>query len=152
MSAQWTLPDFLDAFKLQLEAVAGLAGVSVLTTLPGPDTDTSDAIVLAADTVTGTTPWACLGQLRRDDTYTIPCLIQVVRPGAGETVAVECRDRVQTLFQYVLEEMKDLPAVGEQTIGADDIGYELTQGPLAETQGSRVAQLRFAFTVRSRVT
>jgi len=152
MSAQWTVADFLDAFKTQLEAVGGLAGVQIHTALPGPDTDTSDRIILASATVEGSTPWACLGQLHRDDTYTVPCQIQVVRPGAGETVAKTCRDRVETLFQLILEELKDLPTVGLQTIGAGDITYRLTQGPVAEVQGSRAAVLEFSFTVQARVT
>jgi hypothetical protein len=152
MSCQWPLPDFLDAFKTQLEAVSGLSGVNVHTCTPGPDTDTSDRIILGVEDITGVTPWAALGQLRRRDSFTIPCQIEVVRPGAGETVAAACRDRVQTIFQLVLEALKTLPAVGSQTEKTDDIAYTLKQGPFDGQAGSRAALLQFTFTVDTRVT
>ncbi len=152
MSSQWPLPDFLDAFKAQLEAVQGLAGVAVHTCPPGADTDTSDRVILAVDDITGSTPWAAQGQLRRKDTFAVPCQIEVVRPGAGEDVAAACRDRVQTIFQLLLEQLKTLPAVGDQTEKTDDITYTLKQGPIEGAAGSRAALLRFQFSVAVRVT
>jgi hypothetical protein len=152
MSAQWPLPDFLDGFKTQLEAVEALTGVAVHTCLPGPDTDLSDRIILASDDVTGVTPWAALGQLRRTDRFSIPCRIEAIRPGAGETVAAACRDRVQTIFQIVLEQLTTLPAVGSQTEKTDDINYTLKQGPLDSPAPSRIASLDCTFTVSVRVT
>lgn len=152
MAAQWPVPDFLDAFKTQLEAVSGLSGVNVHTAPPGPDTDTSDRIILASGDLTGNTPWSAVGQLHRDDQFTIPCEIIAVRPGAGETVAKTARDRVETLFQLVLEEMKAPPQVGTQTIAVSDISYTLKQGPVEGMAGSRAALLEFQFTVTVRVT
>lgn len=151
MSAEWAPPDFLDAFKAQLEAVGGLSGVTIFTATPSADIDTSDKIILAHGDVTGTTPWAALGQLRRDDMFTIPCRIVALRPGAGETVAAACRDRVETLFELVLEELKDLPNVGQQTLMSSDISYTLSQGPVAEVPNSRACVLDFTFTVQCRV-
>jgi hypothetical protein len=152
MAAQWPVPDFLDAFKIQLEAVEALAGVNVHTAPPGPDTDTSDRIILASADITGTTPWGAVGQLRRKDLFTVTCQIAAVRPGAGETVAKTARDRLESLFQLVLEQLKTPPTVGSQTLDVSDIGYTLKQGPLEGQAGSRAAVLDFQFTVTALVT
>jgi hypothetical protein len=154
MAAQWPAGDFLDAFKTQLEARPNLSGVTVYTGPPSPDVDTTEAVVLADGDVDGQTPWAALGQLRRDDLITVPCSVTVARPGAGETAVKTARDRVEALFVEVLAALADPPTVGTQTIKSDDITYRMSQFAANDSSGTpmRVCRLEFDFTVTVRVT
>jgi hypothetical protein len=151
--AQFPFGDFLDAFKAALDARPGLAGVTVYTYDPSPDVDMAAVIVLGSGQITGNTPWAALGQLRRTDEMTITATVAATRPGAGETVAKAARDRAEALAVEVLEELKTLPAVGDNTLKADDIGYVVDQ-VAAELAGvaSRICFLDLTFTISVRVT
>ena len=116
---------FLLAFQAMLEARPGLADVDVFTAHPGDDLP-PEAIVV--DRVTTDQSWAALGRQRREEGFVVFVVLHIERPGAGEAVAIEVRDRVYTLKAEVEEALRADPSVSGSVRVADYARDELRQG------------------------
>jgi len=129
----FTIPDFLDELADQLEQRPNLAGatppIKVVTYFPSPKEDTGDVIILGHTTNTEMEP-AALGNRRYQQPNIVSSEIRVVRPGSGERVAMEARDRAALMLTEVHLQLKeDPPNVGDQTISAHIANAEMLQFP-----------------------
>jgi len=156
----WTVPEFLDGMKAKLEASTELAAldapaVNVFTAEPSISVSSSDMIVLGFEASDDDEP-AALGNNTRDERQIISCYIQVMRPGAGEVVAKEARDRAADILHIVDEIVRtDPPAVGD-TAYAMSIGRrEFSQFPAEVGDSStpvRACGVQFTINYRARTS
>lgn len=98
----------MQALATQLRARAGLTGVEVRTAHPGAKLPTEAIVMLSFD---GDQRWAALGKGSREETFLIPTSIYVSKPGATETVAKACQDRVVALFAEVENQLRTDPSI-----------------------------------------
>lgn len=141
--ATWKGPDFLDALKTRLEARAGLAGVQINSAPMGADT-AKEAITF--HDLDGEQTWAALGQERKKDAFTVDGTTWINKPGKGETIAKEARDRAAVLLAEVEAELKNAftSVDGNQIRKLNLSNVGLAQG--ANDQG-RWAQVTFSIDV-----
>lgn len=99
------------AIKEGLEAVPALAGVQVTSAFLGDELDAREHIQLIGDDeVVG--DWATIGKFSRDETITLAGVVTVERPGAGESVAQDCRSRAVVLMAEIEKFIVADPSVG----------------------------------------
>lgn len=119
----WTAPAFTAALTTQVAArpvVASLANptVRVVDYLPSPEENLTDTVIIGYEAEDDAEAIA-LGDNRHDETVIVRCLIITVRPGAGEAVARQCKDRAALLLGEVDDELRtNAPEVGNQTLRA----------------------------------
>lgn len=105
MSTVWTLPSYLDALVTNLKARPGLTGVQVWSAPIATDEFELEAIAFI-DVLTDEES-AALGDRRREEIYTIEGVIEVNKPGMGDDVAKEARDRAAALLSEIETEIRD---------------------------------------------
>jgi hypothetical protein len=143
-----TAPAFLDALKAQLENRENLANVTIAT---APTSfDVLESIEYGYQ-VRGTQAWAALGQHRRKDEYIVSGAIWVAKPGKGEAIAKQARDRAFVLMGELEEQLQSDPYVNNAVTG--DIGAQLTRGDLDQWPGDqqRIARILFEITCKARI-
>lgn len=157
----FSVPEFLDLFKTQLDARGDLAAltpdVRTFTFWPTFDPSVTDAIIVGYDATATVTP-AAIGRNRVDEDVTLRCQIRVLRPGAGETQAKAARDRAQTLYAAVDNELRtnhpELAGPDDDVQYARCGSYDLAQFPteVGDTPiPVRAAVLEFEAIYRARV-
>lgn len=156
MSTTWTFAQFVDALKIQIEAVPAIIAfdpaVAVRVSEPHPGEDVSDVIVLGTD-VSRFQEQTALGQYTYDEENTVACIAGTVRYGSGDVVAKDARDRVLDLVAIVDEEIRtNAPQVGTQTIWARVTDDEFSSYPadIGEGNPARVARVSFNIIYKAR--
>jgi hypothetical protein len=156
----WTVPTFLDAMKVKLEADSTLLAldpaVQVYTAEPSLQITGSDVIVLGYSGEDDDDESPPLGNASRDERQNINCYVMVVRPGAGETTAKAARDRAATIIGIVDSILRtDPPPVGQNRY-AMRIGSRRFQQYPSEVGGSstpvRVSVVDFNINYRARTS
>ena len=126
---------FLLALKAMLEARPGLSGVGVFTAHPGDELPREAVVV---DRVTTDQSWAALGRQRREEGFAVFLVLHIEKPGAGEAIATDARERVYAIKAEVEDALRADPSVSESVRIADYARDELRQGT---GDGVRWAQL-----------
>lgn len=132
-----TVPAFLDAFRTQLVARAGLDGVTVTTALR-PAGSVGESIEF--DTVENDEEWATLGNQRKAEVYIVTGQIYADNGGNREADAKAARDRAYAIFDEVTTQLREDTRVSSTVRLAEMIQHTLTQGV---TDKGRWANIRF---------
>jgi hypothetical protein len=147
-----TAAAFVVSLRTKLLARSGLSGVNVYLVAP-VDTDQAEFILLLRGRVSGEQDWAALGRLRREDSYSIPCLIRVrktIGTADEQTIFQSAMDRAAALLDEVVLQVRDSPpAVGDQTVEARVA--EIVYVPLVEPEAWLV-DCEFNVAYRARVS
>jgi hypothetical protein len=156
MSTTWTVAEFVDELKTQLEALPAITAldppVEIRVSIPHADEDISDIISLGID-ATDTKEQVALGSHTHDEQVLVGCMAAVIRYGSGDADAKIARDRAVTLVAIVDEELREnAPQVGTQTIWARVVARELETFPssVGEDRPVRVARVPFDIEYRAR--
>lgn len=83
-----------------LQAVDELSDVQIASADIGDETDEFETIQFIGEDLIDQ-EWGAIGNLSRDEQITLRGVVQVVKPGAGETVIREARDRAAELLGYI---------------------------------------------------
>jgi hypothetical protein len=127
---------------------SGLAGVQITSAFIGDQLDARESIQLALnDEITG--DWAQVGKFSRNETITVTGIVTVDRPGAGETVIRECRQRAAELMAEIESFVVADPSIGAVVLQAKVRPTMLAEGFSPE---GRWALLRFEIEAFSRLT
>lgn len=156
----WTVPEWLDSMKSKIEADATVSAmepdVEVYTAEPSAQVMTSDIIVLGYEGNDNDEEGVPLGQGSRDETQLIKCYVQVVRPGAGETIAKEARDDAASIIRAVDGILRSSPpSVGSQTYATKLAARDFAQFPSEVGSSStpvRVCVIQFDIQYRARTS
>lgn len=141
-----TAPAFLDAFRTQLLARGGLAGVTVWTAHPGDDLGTEDIVF---HTVTGDQqPQSFSSPHNREEIYQVAGFIFCLKPGAGETVIKQARDRATAILAEVENQMRTDPTAAGSILFGQLQDHKLLQSVKEE---GRWAMWEFNCSVRSSI-
>jgi hypothetical protein len=155
MGAVTTLPAFLDNLRTHLTALAGMSGVEVFS---GPVDYLSvgtEAVVFCVERTEATFSHKTIPHLEVFETYDVEGRIWIVKPGAGETVIKEARDRAAAILELVVDELTAhmTPTTATQAaFGVDDArvtAWALEQYPV---DGGRDCRLTFTISVQARFT
>ena len=155
MGAVTTLPVFLDNLRTSLTALAGMAGVQVFT---GPVDHLSigaEAVVFCVDRTEASFSYRTLPHVEVFEEYAVEGRIWVVKPGGGEDVIKEARDRAAALLELVVDELgaHNSPTSATQAaFGVDDArltGWSMEQFAI---DGGRDCRLTFTVAVTARFT
>lgn len=156
MSTTWTVAEFVDELKVQLEGLAAIAALDpapeIRVSIPHRDEDISDIIALGVDAI-DQKEQALLGAHTHDEIVTIGCMAAAIRYGSGDADAKQARDRALLLAGIVDEEIREnAPDVGTQTVWARVSARELETFPsiVGEDVPVRVARVPFDITYRAR--
>lgn len=142
----WSVPQFLDAFKVQLDAVAALDDVTVFTAEPGNELKT-ESIVL--HTVRGSQEPGAMRPSHTED-YICEGYIHIERPGAGETTWKSARDRADAILTEIVTQLETDPSVNS-TVGYARLGqFEFLQA-YGEVDGvpTRFAGINFQIDIKA---
>lgn len=140
-----TVPTALDALKTALEARGGLSGVTVATAPLGSDTPTE---ALTFDDVDQTEERAATNITH--ETFDIAGEIYITKPGKGDTVATEARDRAYALLDELRNELFTNEDITGTVITSKLVSHELRQG-VTDPPG-RAANISFVVTVEASMT
>jgi hypothetical protein len=156
MSTTWTVAEFVDELKLQLDALPAITAldppVEIRVSIPHAAEDISDIIALGID-ATDIKEQVSLGAHTHDEQPIVGCMAAVIRYGSGDADAKIARDRAMLLASIVDEEIREnAPEVGTQTIWARVSARELETFPsiVDEDVPVRVARVRFDIEYRAR--
>ncbi|HJU00262.1 MAG TPA: hypothetical protein VJ966_03545 [Actinomycetes bacterium] len=153
MPSTSSIPAFLDALKVLLDARPGLQGPPAVTVATGDLAAETprEAIILAAArgprATAGLRNPAAGGVPRNQDTVVFGA-IWIVKPGQGETVIKAARDRAYALLGEVEQTLLANPQVGGSCMWAFIGTDSIDQG--VNDQG-RWAQVDFEITYRARL-
>jgi hypothetical protein len=139
------VPAFLTALRSALIARPGLTGVGVFTAPPG---DELPPEALVVDRVVSTQAWAALGRQKREEGFTVFLVAHAAKPGTGEAIFAELRDRCFALAAEVENALRDDVSVAGTVRVAQFARGELRQG--AGTQG-RWAQIEMQIDAAQRI-
>lgn len=134
MADVFTAPKFLDDLKVLLDADATLSTLTSpkyrsTTYWPSPAEAQTDVVSLGYR-CTDDTEHASIGQQRYDQVVRCESKIEIIRPGAGESVAAAARLRATTILDRIHINLRDnRPTVGLQTIEARIIERDMQQYP-----------------------
>jgi hypothetical protein len=151
MAATSSIPAFFDALKALLDARAGIIGPPLVTVSTGDlGLDTPrEAIILAS----ALGPRESVGLrgpqgISADENVTVRGAIWIVKPGQGETVIKQARDRAAALLAELEQTLKANPTVSGicQYAAVSSSGHEAG----ANDEG-RWHQLNFEITYRARL-
>lgn len=141
-----TAAAFMAALVDALLARPALAGVEVVS---GPLGRFSALESIQLDSAQVPQDAAMLGNMKRREDYTVFGGVWIVKPGAGEAVIREARDRAYALAGELERALKDDPAMGGTVHVAQYAGADLEQGVHDE---GRWAQLNIRIAVTAYVT
>lgn len=146
----WTGPGLLDALKTRLEARAGLANVTIAT---GPLGDETPLEAIVFFSINGDQDWAQIGKAAlgagsRRDTYTVEGAIWIAKPGAGELVIKQTRDRAAAVLGELENELRADPSVAGAVRTCQLTGVAMEQG--MDDQG-RWCQVSFQLGAMARI-
>lgn len=154
----WTAPDFIDSFAEAIAQHPDFVAMSnpapkVFTYWPSPQESWTDDIIVGF-TASDDEEHAALGQKSRRQSVTLSCAVRVVRPGAGQAVARQVRERAEVLLSIVSEVAKNPPDAGDaQTISAIVRRRTMDQFPtfVNDSQEVRVCLVEFDVSYEARV-
>jgi hypothetical protein len=141
-----TIPAVLDALYEALNGRPALYTVEVNTAYLGPEDIRPEHIVLLG--ATQTEDQVTSGLANRDEEYTIPGEIWITKPGAGELVIKEARDRAFELRDAVDDCLTD-DDISAHCMYAEMVRTELYQGVSPD---GRVARIEFDIDIRASLT
>lgn len=131
---------WLVAMAAALAARANIVTWDVLVTTGWvSDIDRRDTLILG-DPIEGEQEWGLLGNLRRDERFTVGGTILVQRAGKGESVIQATRERAVNILAELEDELRVRPTVGATVKVAALTRYSIDQG--ADSDG-RWCQLEF---------
>jgi hypothetical protein len=142
----WSVPQFLDAIKVQLDAVAALDDVTVFTAEPGNEL-TAESIVF--HTVRGTADPGAMGPSNTED-YACEGYIHIEKPGGGESVWKAARDRADAILTEIDTQLTTDPRVSN-TVGYARLGRFDFMQAYGEVDGvpTRWAQIQFQIDIKA---
>lgn len=143
----WSVPQFLDALKVQLDAVAALDDVNVFTAFPGNDDTGPESIVF--HTIRGAQEPGAMRPSHTED-YVCEGYIHIARPGAGEDVWKAARDRADTILTEIVTQLETDPKVNS-TVGYARLGqFDFLQSH-GEVDGvpTRWAEIQFQLDIKA---
>jgi hypothetical protein len=152
MAATSSIPAFFDALKALLDARPGIIGPPAVTVATGDlaaDTP-KEAIVLAGTTAADREAVGLRGPqgISHDHNVTVAGAIWIVKPGQGETVIKQARDRAYALLAELENQLKATPTVSDTCKFAAVTADPLEQGTNDE---GRWCQVSFQITYRARL-
>lgn len=115
MGAVTTLPAFLDALRTALAARAGLSGVNVYTADVDPESAGTEFIILGGEEIAIEMERPLAAATRVFETYSVPCFLQILKPGAGETIIKSARDRAMALLEEVVDYLQSVKGTAAMT-------------------------------------
>jgi hypothetical protein len=144
-----SLGAFLDAIRNALLDRPGLADVNIYTGPVGPTEVGEENIVFAVDPTSVNQDYPTIPQREAFESYDVEGRIWTVKPGSGEPVIKEARDRALAILNQVQSEV-----IGNKTMNgsARDLlltGYELEQFVL---DGARDCRISFTLNVQAEYT
>lgn len=114
-SPTWTAFEYMTALRDLLRARTNLAGVRVDSAPVSKDDANAKEIITMIDVDTEQDPAAIGPPNRQMEEYTLEGVIQVLKTGKGEDVAVQARDRAGELFAEVELQVQETPDMGLNT-------------------------------------
>ena len=147
--AQTTAPSFLAAFRTQLAARPGLAGVGV-DLVPTGVTSTVERIILIANRIEGTQEFLAMD--RRLDGYRIPGQIDAFAADPDADVAFQAAmNRAAAILDEIIQELDDnRPQVGITPL--DGIISTVAYLPFVEADGGWRCRCEFVVDYTAAVT
>jgi hypothetical protein len=147
--AQTTVPSFLAAFRAQLAARPGLAGVGV-DLVPTADTSSIERIILIANRIEGSQEDLAMNVRR--DRYRIPGQIDSFAADPDSDVAFQqALNRAGAILDELILELDDnTPQVGITTL--DDLVTDIAYTPYPEGDGGWRCRCEFVATYSAAVT
>ncbi len=137
------LPIFLDNLKANLDTRLAALAVSV------PDSTLADVVVstgplrfdeafesIEFDSAELDSDWAAIGNKPREETGTVSGLVWIVKPGAGELVIKEARDRAFYLLDVIAIELRANIGQWRTSQQADSAVRKVALGTLSVSQGA----------------
>jgi hypothetical protein len=140
-----TAPAFMNALHDALAARAGLTGVRVNYGPALPDPGRESINILGLD---GTQSWAGLGQLAKEEVYTVQVLILVIREGQQTQPAVERAYEILEELENELREDSTAPTMDNtvRVASVEDVNLEV-----GASDTTRSALLTIGVRVQARI-
>lgn len=161
MSATWTVAEFVDTLKAQLEVLPAILAFdpvpAIRVSVPHAQEDISDIISLGIDASDVEKIQTAMGSHSHDEDVIVGCLAAVIRYGSGDEDAKIARDRVFSFLDVVDEHLRETAIViGAATLRAPRVeSRELETFPsqVGENNAAvRVARIPFDITYKARTT